>query len=88
MQPGLPIATVEGEHGAVRAIHQHGIGLPRALLAQRVAVMPDRTRVGSGVWGRDCGHTTTLRKAALGLVDQRAARLQGHVEADGRGGHA
>ncbi len=47
----LPVAAGQREHGPVRAVHHDGLVDGGALLAERVAVVPDGTGVGSGVGG-------------------------------------
>ena len=54
VQPALPVAAGELEHGPMRAIHHHGVVHRGALLTERVAVVPDRTGVGSRFGGGNC----------------------------------
>ena len=54
-------APVSVSTRAVRPVHQRGTGFGGALLAERIAVMPDGAGVGAGFRGGNCGHTSTLR---------------------------
>ena len=54
VQPALPVAAGQRQHGAVRAVDHDGFVGGRALLAERVAVMPDGAGVGSGVGRGNC----------------------------------
>jgi hypothetical protein len=54
VQPALAVVAGEHQHGPVRAVDHDGLVGGRALLAERVAVMPHGTGVGSGVGRRHC----------------------------------
>ena len=56
VQPGLAVIARERQHGPVRAIDQDGCLGGRALLAERVAVMPDGAGVRSGLRRGNCRH--------------------------------
>ena len=75
----LPVRAGQGEHRAVRAIHQHGIGFGGALLAQRIAVVPDRAGVGSRFGCGNCSHTSTLRTGERAPFPRTRALLPGRL---------
>ena len=54
VQPALAVGAGERQHGPVRAVDDDGLIGGRALLAERVAVMPHGTGVGSGLGGGHC----------------------------------
>ena len=54
VQPGLAVIAGERQHGPVRAVDHDGLVGGRALLAERVAVMPHGTGVRSGLGCGNC----------------------------------
>ena len=50
----FPIAARQGKHRPMRAVHHHGLVGRGALLAERVAVVPDGAGVGTRVGGGNC----------------------------------
>ena len=71
MQPGLAVIAGEPQHGPVRAVDDDGCLGGRALLAERVAVMPHGAGVRTGLRRGNCGHVfnfTGLRFLAMASV--------------------
>jgi len=81
VQPCLPVLAGQGEHRAVRAVHEHRIGFGGTLLAQRIAVVPDRAGVGPRIGCGNCSHASTLRTGGERAASFSPARGWGYSPA-------
>jgi len=81
VQPAAPRRSGQLQHRAVRAIHHDGGSLRGALLAERVAEMPDGAGVWCGFWCGNSGHTANATAVTLCPMMARSADVV--VDLDG-----
>jgi len=43
------------------SVHQYRFVVRASLFAEWIAIVPDGAGVGTGIWGGNCGHGSTLR---------------------------
>ena len=82
VQPGLAVVAGERQHGPVRAVDHDGCVGGRALLAERIAVVPDGAGVGSGLGRGNCRHVlnfTALRFLPMASEPAVVVTLDGEL---------